>query len=353
MAQVQSDSLSRAAKSVFIISIIIVALYFFGNVLMPILFAGMVSIILLPFTMVWEKMGIPRGFSALITVLLVSIFIAGVLIIIVVQSQEIVEELPSLMEGKEDFLNIKDFPFSSASIQNYITNHSDALTNNLKELKGTIVNLIEGSFVGLKNTLLFLISCPIYIFFMLLYRNNIFRFIEAYHKNDNDEKEGQKIIEEVKGSLFQYLKGLIIVVLIIGILTTVGLYILGIKNALFFGILAAILAPIPYIGVIVSALIPTVIALLTKDSGWYAVGVISIFGFIQFIEGNFITPRIMGNNTNVNPLIILLSIVIFGSITGILGIIMTVPLLAVIKVIIDYYPRLKPWTYLLEDEKSD
>lgn len=349
----KSNPLDQSAKSIFIISIVIVALYFFGNVLMPILFAGMVSIILLPFTRVWEKMGLSRGLSALITVLIVSIFIAGVLIIIVVQSQEIVEELPSLMKNNQAFLNIKEVPFTSESIQSYIDNHIKALTNNLEELKGAVISLIEGSFVGLKNTLFFLISCPIYIFFMLLYRDNVFRFVEAYHKKEHDAGEGREIIEEVKGSLFQYLKGLILVILIIGVLTTVGLYILGIKNALFFGIVAAILAPIPYIGVIVSALIPTILALLTKDSGWYAFGVIAIFGFIQFIEGNFITPKIMGNNTNVNPLIILLSIVIFGSITGILGIILTVPLLAVIKVIIDYYPHLKPWTYLLEEEKSD
>lgn len=349
----QSGSLDRSAKSVFIISMIIVALYFFGNVLMPILFSGMVSIILVPFTNVWEKMGIPRGLSALITVVLVSIVIAGILIIIVIQSQEIVQELPGLMKSNRDFLNIQEIPFTSESIQSYIENHQDALTNNLEELKGAVISLIEGSFVGLKNTLLFLISCPIYIFFMMLYRDNVYRFIEAYHKKEHDEEEGRKIIEEVKSSLFQYLKGLILVVLIIGALTSVGLFILGIKHALFFGVVAAILAPIPYIGVIVSALIPTILALLTKDSGWYAVGVIAIFGFIQFIEGNFITPRIMGNNTNVNPLLILLSIVIFGSITGLLGIILTVPLLAVIKVIIDYYPRLKPWTYLLEEEKSD
>jgi predicted PurR-regulated permease PerM len=349
----KTGSLDRSAKSVFIISMVIVALYFFGNVLMPIIFSGMVSIILLPFARFWEKMGISKGFSALITVLIISILIIGVVFVIIIQSQDIVQELPDLMKNNKDFLNIKNVPFTSDSVQTYIDGHIDTLTNIVQELKGALISLIEGSFIGLKNTLFFLISCPIYIFFMLLYRDNVFRFVEAYHKKEHDEGEGQKIIEEVKGSLYQYLKGLILVILIIGVLTTVGLYILGIKNALFFGIVAAILAPIPYIGVIVSALIPTVLALLTKDSGWYAVGVIGIFAFIQFIEGNFITPRIMGNNTNVNPLIILVSLVIFGSITGILGVILTVPLLAVIKVIINYYPHLKPWTYLFEDEKSN
>jgi predicted PurR-regulated permease PerM len=350
---VKTGPLDRSAKSIFIISMVIVALYFFGNALMPIIFSGMVSIILLPFTRFWEKLGLSKGFAALITVLVVSIFISGVLFVIVIQSQEIVQELPNLMKSNQNFLNIEELPFTTESVQSYIDSHTDTLTNNLEELKGAVVSLIEGSFVGLKNTLFFLISCPIYIFFMLVYRDNVFRFVEAYHKKEHDEGEGREIIEEVKGSLFQYLKGLILVILIIGVLTTAGLYILGIKNALFFGIVSAILAPIPYIGVVVSALIPTILALLTKDSGWYAIGVISIFGFIQFIEGNFITPRIMGNNTNVNPLIILLSIVIFGSITGILGVILTVPLLAVIKVIMDYYPHLKPWTYLLEEEKSD
>lgn len=349
----QSGSLDRSAKSIFIISMVIIALYFFGNVLMPILFSAMISIILLPFAKFWEKLHLSKGLAALITVLIVAVFIVGILIVIVIQSQEIVQELPSLMKNNQDFLSVNNIPFNSESIKTYINEHSDSFTNNIEELKGAIIAVVEGSFIGLKNTLLFLISCPIYIFFMLLYRDNVYRFIEEYHRKKHDEGEGREIIEQVKGSLFQYLKGLILVVIIIGVLTSVGLYFLGIQHALFFGIVAAILAPIPYIGVIVSALIPTILALLTKDSAWYALGVIGVFGVIQFLEGNFITPRIMGNSININPLLILLSIVLFGSITGLLGIILTVPLLAVMKVIIDHYPNLKPWTYLFEDEKSD
>lgn len=349
---IQNKTLDRSAQSIFIITVVVLALYFFGNVLMPIIFSGMVSIILLPIVLFWERIGLSKGLAALITVLIITVLIIGILLVIVVQSQEIVQELPNLMKKNKDFLSIQNVPFTSESIQSYIDNHIDVISNNLEDLKGSLVSLIEGSFIGLKNTLLFLISCPIYIFFMLVYRGNVYNFIKSYHKKKNAQGEGKEIVEEVKSSLYQYLKGLILVIFIIGVLTSLGLYFLGIKHALFFGIVAAILTPIPYIGVIISALIPTILALLTKDSGWYAFGVIAIFSFIQFIEGNFITPRIMGSSTNVNPLIILLSIVIFGSITGILGIILTVPLLAVIKVMIDHYPHLKPWTYLFEDEKS-
>ncbi|MEX2483066.1 MAG: AI-2E family transporter [Brumimicrobium sp.] len=345
--------LDNAAKSLFIISVIVIALYFLGNVLMPIIFAGLASIICLPIALFFERIGLNKGISAIITVLLISLVIVGVLIVIIIQSQEIVQELPKLMDKNEDFLTVKNLPFISENAQSYVDEHIDIVTDNLEALKSALLSLVEGSFNGLKNTLLFLISCPIYILFMLIYRNNIFRFIEAYHVKEHDKGEGKKIIEKVKKSLYDYLKGLLLVMLVIGVLTSIGLLLLGINNALFFGIVAALLAPIPYIGVIISALIPTILALLTKDSGWYAFGVIAVFSFVQFIEGNFITPRIMGNNININPLIILLSIVIFGSIAGILGIILTVPLLAVIKVILSHYPKLKPWTYLIEDEKSD
>jgi predicted PurR-regulated permease PerM len=348
----KNSVLDNAAKSLFIISIVVVVLYCFGNIVMPIIFAGLASIICLPIALLFERIGINKGISALITVLLISMVIVGILIVIIFQSQEIVQQLPKLMDKNEEILNIKNSPFLTESVQTYVNDHIDIVTYNLESLKSGLLSLVESSFKGLKNTFLFLVSCPIYILFMLIYRNNIFRFIEAYHVKEHDKGEGKEIITEVKKSLYQYLKGLLLVMLIVGVLTSIGLFILGINNALFFGIIAAILTPIPYIGVIISALIPTILALLTKDSGWYAFGVIGVFGIVQFLEGNFITPRIMGNSININPLIILLSIVIFGSITGLLGVILTVPLLAVMKVIIDHYPHLKPWTYLFEDEKS-
>ena len=75
---------------------------------------------------------------------------------------------------------------------------------------------------------------------------------------------------------------------------------LGIGNPFFFGFLVALLLLIPYIGVIIGSLLTAVIALATKDSAWYAIGVIGVFGFIQFLEGNFITPKITGSKVSVN-----------------------------------------------------
>jgi predicted PurR-regulated permease PerM len=347
-----SSALDNTAKSLFILVVIVLALYFFSNILMPILFSGLASLILLPIVKFWQRLGINNGLSVLFSVLLVTLFIVGGIFIIVIQSQEIVEEIPALMKANNDFLNISTFDFSSETVKDYINEHSDTIQENVKSLKGGIISFLEGGFNGLKNTFVFLITCPIYIFFMLLYRDNVYRFVTEFQRKGKDEKESKEIIDEVKSSLYHYLKGLFLVMLTVGTLTGLGLFFLGIKYSLFLGILTALLTPIPYIGVVISAIVPITIALLTKDSIWYPVGVLGIFAIVQFAEGNFITPRIMGNSVNINPLIILLSIVILGSITGLIGLILTVPILAILKVIVDHYPHLKPWSYLLEDEKS-
>lgn len=347
-----STALDRTAKSLFILVVIILAFYFFSNVLMPILFSGMASLILLPIVKLWQRIGLSNTLAVLFSVLFVTLAIAGIILVIVVQSQEIVREIPALMEQNKDFLSVSNVEVSSQTISAFINEHSATIQENLKSLKGGIITVLEGGFSGLKNTFVFLITCPIYIFFMLLYRDNVYRFIIEFQRKAKDEKESKEIIDEVKMSLFHYLRGLILVMITVGTLTTIGLYLLGIKYALFLGILTALLTPIPYIGVVISALVPITIALLTKDSIWYSVGVLGIFVVVQFAEGNFITPRIMGNSVNINPLIILLSVVILGSITGLIGLILTVPILAILKVIVDHYPNLKPWSYLLEDEKS-
>jgi predicted PurR-regulated permease PerM len=347
-----ASALDNTAKSLFILLFIVLALYFFGNILMPILFSGLVSLILLPIVKFGLRIKLNNTFAVLFTVLMVTLVLAGGIFIIVIQSQEIVHELPQLMASNDNFLNISSINISSETLTEYLDSHYDTIEENLRSLKGSIIDFVQGGFTGLKNTFVFLITCPIYIFFMLLYRDNVYRFIINYKRKGRETKESKQIIDQIKSSLYKYLKGLILVMLVIGTLTGLGLYFLGIKYALFLGILTALLTPIPYIGVVISAIIPITIAILTKDSLWYAVGVLSIFALVQFAEGNFITPRIMGNSVNINPLMILLSIVIIGSITGLIGLILTVPILAILKVIVDHYPSLKPWSYLLEDKKT-
>ena len=155
------------------------------------------------------------------------------------------------------------------------------------------------------------------------------------------------MIRKVYNIQQNYLLGLIKVIFIVGTLNTIGLLILGITNPIFFGFLAAILLLIPYIGIIIGSLIPAIIALATKDSYWYAFGVIAIFGFIQFLEGNFITPKITGSKVSINSFMAILSLIIFSMLWGIEGMIVALPITATLKIIFDNTPGYHAYGFLI------
>jgi len=133
-------------------------------------------------------------------------------------------------------------------------------------------------------------------------------------------------------------------------LNSVGLLILGIDHAIFFGVLSGLLTIIPYVGISIGATLPIIMALITKDSIWYAVGVVGIFTTVQFLEGNFIGPRITGSKVSINALAAIIALVIGGKILGIAGMILAIPAIGAMKVLLMHSYYLKPFVILLEDK---
>jgi len=197
---------------------------------------------------------------------------------------------------------------------------------------------------------LFLI--PLYMFFFLLYRKFFVYFIyKAFPKKNNH------FLKIILDKLYQvqksYLNGLFTVMIIVGILNSIGLLLLGIENAIFFGFFASLLLLIPYIGIIIGSLLPALVAIATKDSAWYAVGVIAIFGFVQFLEGNFITPKITGSKVSVNSFIAIISLILFSMLWGTAGMILALPITASLKIVFDNTPGLKAYGFLIGEPEEE
>src|SRR5690606_16338229 len=139
---------------------------------------------------------------------------------------------------------------------------------------------------------------------------------------------------------------------IVAVLNTAGLLIMGIQYAWFFGTLASLLMLLPYIGIAIGSILPALFALATKDSAWYALGVIIWFQVVQFLEGNVITPNIVGSKVSINPLMAIISILLGGMLFGLAGLILALPLTATIKVIFDAIPSMNAFGFLIgEPEK--
>jgi predicted PurR-regulated permease PerM len=195
------------------------------------------------------------------------------------------------------------------------------------------------------NAISTLVQIPIYIFLLLIYRDKFRDFFLSLIPGD-EEFGWKKDIERV---VLGYISGLTLVTLIIAALNCMGLLALGIDHAIFFGILSGVLTIIPYVGIIIGALFPIIMALITKDSIWYTVGVIVVFLVVQFLEGNFITPRITGSKVSINALAAIVALVIGGKLLGIAGMILAVPAIGVLKILLAHSSHLKPFVILLED----
>jgi len=192
----------------------------------------------------------------------------------------------------------------------------------------------------------------IYTFFLLTYRNKIKLFILSLVDKEEHET-ALKILEKVKSLVLHYLTGLLIALTIIGVMNAIGLTILGIKHGIFLGLLAGFLNIIPYIGSFVGAGLPIIMALIYKDSIWYAVGVLAIFMFNQFIDNNITTPNVVGGHVKLNSLATILIVIIGGMIWGVAGMVLFIPVLGIFKILCDNIDSLKPLSILLSDEESE
>jgi len=331
----------RIFKALIILVIVITGAVLLKDIAVPIVFAALFSVIILPFVKrLQRKMG--RIFSILIVLTACLLIIALVMWFVISQLASLVASLPDLEE------KISAFIISvSTSINTYLQITSAEQTQILKDGVQHFSSYVADLLVSTSYIIYFFIQVPVYIFLFLLYRDRFKDFLRSLTPN-SDLKWKDEIQSVVRG----YISGLSLVVFIAGVLNSTGLLILGVKHAIFFGFLSGMLTMIPYVGISIGALLPAIFALLTKDSAWYAVGVIGVHSFVQFLEANFITPKITGSRISINAFAAIIALLIGGKIWGIAGMILAVPLIGVFKILVGYSSSLKPLVILLGDEAT-
>lgn len=335
------DRLDYIYKLSVVIALFIAATMLASDIVVPLAFAAFLSVVMLPIVKKLERRKLGPAISIII-VLAATVVILGLLTWLVVdQVVGLVNDLPNLQAKFENYIN----HISNTLQQDFAVSLSDQ-NKFLAEAVKTGSAYLGDVLISTTNTLSVLIQIPIYIFLFLIYRDKFKDFFLSLIPGDNEfawKKDMERVIQG-------YISGLTWVTLIIACLNCIGLLALGIDHAIFFGILSGVLTIIPYVGIIIGALFPLIMALITKDSIWYAVGVVCVFAVVQFLEGNFITPRITGSKVSINALAAIIALVIGGKVLGIAGMILAVPAIGVLKILLPHSEHLKPFVILLEDK---
>jgi predicted PurR-regulated permease PerM len=340
---------SRIVKATFFLLFTI--LFFYGviiakNFLSTLVLGVIFSYLIFPLVrFLEEKARFPRVLANLLSIVLLIAILTFAIYILYKNVELITQDMPVLVQKAqsnldqlESFIEIT-FGYSAESQNLFI---DDAI----KELFNVSGNFTRSIFRGTTSTVFTLGLMPVFMFYMLYYREKFFRFIIMAVPSKREE-DARVIIKRITNLIPRYVGGIFTVVFILCILNSLGLYIIGIKYAILFGIISALFNVIPYFGTWIGASIPFTFALLTGDTPGLALGVLLLFVIIQFLENNILTPNITGTYVSLNPLFTIFFIIIGGMVWGIVGMFVVIPVGAVLKIVFEQSKSLKPYAYLI------
>ncbi len=343
----------RYVKIFFFLAITIMLCYSLSvasEILIPIAVAIFFTFLLFPISDWLQTKRWPKSIAILVSILVALIVVVGLLYFFIYQILSFKEDLPELEKSLQVKLDdLQNFIETRANFSR--KEQSVWVDQKVSDLGNDASTYIMNIFSATGAVLADLALIPIYIFFITYYSDRFRYFVSLLTENQYHEKIFS-IMNKVSKVSQLYIKGILIDILILSVLNSTGFLILGLKHAILFGTLAAFLNVVPYVGVMIGSIFPIIIALLTKDSAWYAVGVVGVCTFVQFLDNNFITPKVVGSSVSINPLAATVALIIGASLWGVMGMILFIPITGMLKVLCDNVTQLQPYGYLLGEGKS-
>jgi predicted PurR-regulated permease PerM len=322
-------------------------LYIARSILIPVVFATIIAIVLSPVVGFFVRFRINRLVAITITLLLTFLVIFAFCSLLISQAVKFSESVPILVDKFTLIINqtitegSEYFDLDAQKIHLWITKtQSEIISMSTAAIGQSLV--IAGSIL----VVLFLI--PVYIFLILFYQPLLLEFIWRLFGKDN-QGQVKEIVTQIKTLIQRYLTGLLIEAVIIAILDAGALLILGIQYAVILGIIGALLNIIPYIGGLIAVALPMIVALVTKSTPMYALYVLAAYYFIQLVDNNYIVPIIVSSKVKINALFSIIVVIAGNALWGIPGMFISIPVLAIVKLICDHIESLKPIGFLLGD----
>ena len=318
------------------------------EVLAPLLFALLFSVLLLPVANFLEKkLRFPRSLASITSVLLLLLSIAGILFLVGSQISNLASDWPQFKQ--QVTASLKDLQhWISLTFHVDIEDQMNYVDNTATHMLSTGPAVIGGAVLSVSSVLLFLVFSMIDTFFLLYYRRLLVRFLVAVFKEENSVAV-YDIIAQVQTRIRQYILGLLLEMVIVSTASCLVLWIIGARYAILLGLLTGLLNFIPYIGIFIALLLSTLVTFATAGAAKLLWVILSLLG-IHLVDANVLLPMIVGSKVKINALITILGVVIGGSAWGITGAFLALPVIAIIKIVFDRIEPLKPWGMLLGDE---
>lgn len=337
--------------SVLLILLILGYLSVLGkSLLSPLLYAFLFAMLLFPVTRNLEnRFNLPTGLAATVAIILLMAVVTLIFIFVGSQLASLTKDWPQFQqEFKEMIVGFQrwvsaQFHVGIKQQLEYVNSATDSLMSSGTSILGTTV-------LSVSSILLFIVFTIIYTFLLLIYRRLLVRFLVAAFKAEN-EATVREVLEEVQYIIQKYIVGLLLQMAIVTLACCIAFSIIGIKYAIFLGFLTGILNIVPYIGIFTALVLSTLITIGSGALTTTVLLVIATIIVIHMLDSNILLPAVVGSKVKINALITLLGVIVGEMMWGISGMFLSIPLIAIGKIVFDRVESLKPWGILLGEEK--
>jgi predicted PurR-regulated permease PerM len=326
-------------------------LYFGKNLFIPLSFSLLISFILFPICIWMESKGINKMGAIITSLLLLVSFIAIIVYLLFMQISEFSSAWELFREKLLEALN-QISVFIAERFETTTEEQVAFLKNSINNSGTQAFSFLRSSLYSLSESLFYLLIIPVLSALILYYRQLLAKVLYQLFPAGKKEIIHEILIETIR-AYYNFIKGMLIVYLIVGLLNSIGLLIVGVPHPFMFGFIASILTFIPYVGIMISSLLPIAVSWITFNSIWYPLGVVLVFSIVQALEAYVIFPFAVGRRLKINALVIIIMITAGGILWGAAGMILFIPFASIAKLIADRSPRLKILSILLGEGEED
>ena len=318
-----------------------VILYFGKQLFIPLFFGLLIAIVMYPMCKWFEAHSFNKALAITACLIIITILFLALLAILIWQLKLFSDDAPAIYNKAGELVK---------QVQKWMVENigltTDMQNNWSEKIPATLGGLLKSTFDTTVSTLFILFITPVYTALFLYHRKVFVQYLKmvtpASFQNQLD-----RILKQTVNTYFNYIKGMVLVYIIVGILNSIGLFALGVKQPVLFGMLCAIMTIIPYLGLIISSLIPISVVWMQTGNIWYPIGVVAVFSFVQYLEANVIFPSVVGTQLHISTLAMLIAIISGGIIWGVAGMVLFIPFVAILKIISENIDDWKPMSLLL------
>ncbi len=332
----------KAATILLGLTLLFNILFLLKDILVPIAFALLIAILLNPLVNKMICWRIPKVVAIILAILIATLVAAGIVIFISSQMASFSELAPQLQQrGTEILQQVTGWIESTFNVKKeiQIQKFNEALQSGQAYIGQTLSTVM--GIIGV------VVLLPIYAFLILYYKPLFLAFFYEIFEHKHVEKVTE-VLNETKTAVQRYIQGLLIEMVIVAAMNALALLLLGVKYAILLGIIGALLNLIPYIGGLVAIALPVLMSIVTGDDGFTTpLLIIAAYSLIQFIDNNIIVPKVVSSKVEVNAFFSIVIVLLGGALWGVSGMFLSIPFIAICKIVFDRIDNLKPWGHIL------